>query len=173
MKFLKSLLMGTGAVVLAGLVLALFDPKAVHAIAATAVQVVNTASSPVFNRDVDNPARTPYTDACTVTPPVQTCTITVPAGQRFVIEQFTAVQQLTVGRLGYVSVAALTSGQDSPHNFTPTTTFNYRGFSSVIPDTPTHINADPGSALSVSFYDVDYSQPLYALANVSGYLITP
>jgi hypothetical protein len=48
MKFLKSLLMGTGAVVLAGSVLALLLPKAVHAIAATAVQVVNTSSNPVI-----------------------------------------------------------------------------------------------------------------------------
>jgi hypothetical protein len=47
MKFAKSFLMGTGAVVLAGLVLTLVAPKAAHAIAATAVLVENTTSSPV------------------------------------------------------------------------------------------------------------------------------
>jgi hypothetical protein len=40
-------LLGTGALLLAGLVLTLVAPKAAHAIAATAVQVENTTSSPV------------------------------------------------------------------------------------------------------------------------------
>jgi hypothetical protein len=47
MKFAKSILAGTGAVVLAGLILALLAPKAAHAIAATAVQVENTTATPV------------------------------------------------------------------------------------------------------------------------------
>jgi hypothetical protein len=51
MKFLKSLLMGTGGVVLAGLVLALLAPKAVHAVVATAVQVVNTSANPAITED--------------------------------------------------------------------------------------------------------------------------
>lgn len=57
MKFAKSFLMGTGAVVLAGLVLTLVAPKAAHAIAATLVQVTNTSSNPVINQDVDSPGR--------------------------------------------------------------------------------------------------------------------
>jgi hypothetical protein len=51
MKFLKSLLMGTAAVVLAGSALALIVPNAVRAIAATAVQVVNTSSNPVMTEE--------------------------------------------------------------------------------------------------------------------------
>jgi hypothetical protein len=94
-KFLKSLLMGTGGVVLAGLVLAVIAPKAAHAIAATAVQVVNTSSSPVPNLDVERNARVPYQSSvgggCT-TP----CTLSfaaVPAGYRLVAQYFSAYAQ--------------------------------------------------------------------------------
>jgi hypothetical protein len=52
MKFVKSILMGTGAVVLAGLILTLLAPKAAHAIVATAVSVVNTAAAPAVTQDV-------------------------------------------------------------------------------------------------------------------------
>jgi hypothetical protein len=44
--------MGTGAVVLAGLVLTLVAPKAAHAIAATAVLVENAAANPAIAQDV-------------------------------------------------------------------------------------------------------------------------
>jgi hypothetical protein len=66
MKFLKSLLMGTGGVVLAGLVLALLAPKAVHAIVATAVQVVNTSASPAMTEDTSLQASQIVTISCSV-----------------------------------------------------------------------------------------------------------
>jgi hypothetical protein len=66
MKFVKSFLMGTGAVVLAGLVLMLAAPKAAHAIAAALVQVTNTRSNPVPTQDVDIAARHPFTASCNV-----------------------------------------------------------------------------------------------------------
>jgi hypothetical protein len=56
MKFAKSILTGTGAVVLAGLILALLAPKAAHAIAATAVQVVNTTSNPAVTQSITTQA---------------------------------------------------------------------------------------------------------------------
>jgi hypothetical protein len=71
LKFAKSILMGTGAVVLAGLILALLAPRAAHAIVATAVQVENTRSTPVPNQDVDIAARHPYTANCSVGIPTQ------------------------------------------------------------------------------------------------------
>jgi hypothetical protein len=64
MKFLKSLLMGTGAVVLAGLVLALLAPKAVHAVVATAVQVVNTSANPAITEDTSRQASQIVTLTC-------------------------------------------------------------------------------------------------------------
>src|SRR5579863_7513348 len=46
MKFAKSLLIGTGSVVLAGFALTLMAPKAMHAVVATLVQVANTTANP-------------------------------------------------------------------------------------------------------------------------------
>jgi hypothetical protein len=60
MKFAKSILMGIGAVELAGLILALLAPKAAHAIAATAVQVVNTTSNPAIVSSLNDPGRIAY-----------------------------------------------------------------------------------------------------------------
>jgi hypothetical protein len=54
MKLAKSFLTGTGALVLAGLVLSLLAPKAAHAIAATMVLVENTAATPVPNSPCQN-----------------------------------------------------------------------------------------------------------------------
>jgi len=66
MKFLKSLLMGTGAVVLAGLVLALLAPQAVHAVVATAVQIVNTSASPAITEDTSRQASQIVTIVCDI-----------------------------------------------------------------------------------------------------------
>jgi hypothetical protein len=64
MKFLKSLLMGTGGVVFAGLVLALLAPKAIHAVVATAVQVVNTSANPAITEDASRLASQIVTVQC-------------------------------------------------------------------------------------------------------------
>jgi hypothetical protein len=89
MKIAKSLLMGIGTVVLAGLILALLAPRAAHAIAATAVQVVNTASAPLPIYDVDAPGRHVFQQACSSTT-VEGCTLApaVPSGMVFVVQSF-------------------------------------------------------------------------------------
>jgi hypothetical protein len=56
MKFAKSIVTGTGAVVLAGLILALLAPKAAHAIVATAVQVTNTSANPAITQSTRSQA---------------------------------------------------------------------------------------------------------------------
>ena len=66
MRFLKSLLTGTGAVVLAGLVLALLAPKAVHAVVATAVQIVNTSANPAITQDTSLQASQIVTIVCDI-----------------------------------------------------------------------------------------------------------
>jgi hypothetical protein len=63
-KLLKSLLMGTGGVVLAGFMLALLAPKAVHAVVATAVQVVNTSANPAITEDNSRQAAQIVTIMC-------------------------------------------------------------------------------------------------------------
>ena len=59
MKCMKSILI-VSAVVLAGLTLSMLAPKAAHAIAATAVQLMNTSANPVLI-DEDNVARQGFT----------------------------------------------------------------------------------------------------------------
>ena len=89
MKIAKSLLMGIGSVVLAGLILALLAPKATRAIAATAVQVVNTAAAPLPIYDVDAPGRHVFQQECSSTT-VEGCTLSpvVPSGMVFVVQSF-------------------------------------------------------------------------------------
>jgi hypothetical protein len=86
MKFAKSILTGTGAVVLAGLILALLVPKAAHAVAATLVQVANTPASPVPNKDIDQPGRHAFVQQCTATTYHCTLAPSVPDGMVFVIQ---------------------------------------------------------------------------------------
>jgi hypothetical protein len=103
MKFMKSILMGTGAVVLAGLILTLLAPRAAHAIVATAVSVVNTPPVTVVNTtanpgsvlDADKATRIPYQSSI-----VQNCGVGVtrcqfnftaaPSGYRLVVENVSA-----------------------------------------------------------------------------------
>jgi hypothetical protein len=68
MKFAKSMVTGTGVVILAGLILALLAPKAVHAIAATAVQVMNTSAAPAITQDTSMQASQIVTLFCESSP---------------------------------------------------------------------------------------------------------
>ena len=82
MKFAKSILTATGAVILAGLILALLVPKAAHAITATLVQVVNTNSNPVPTQGVMPGAA--FSQQCVVNGS-GTCALSppVPSGYQF------------------------------------------------------------------------------------------
>jgi hypothetical protein len=64
MKNAKSILIGTGSFVLAGLILTMFVPTAAHAIAATMVEITNTAANPVFSQVLNTTAfQSPATQA--------------------------------------------------------------------------------------------------------------
>jgi hypothetical protein len=115
MKFTKWILKGTSAVVLAGLVLALLAPKAAHAVAATAVQVVNSSSSPVPNLDVERNARIPYQSTQTVAcqPQQYYCQVpltAVPAGYRLVVQDVSA----SFSGAGYSPPIAVLNGIGTP-----------------------------------------------------------
>jgi hypothetical protein len=60
MRFMKRLLMGLAAVALAGTLLTLIAPKAVHAAVAALVEVANTSANPVPNADVNAPGEEPF-----------------------------------------------------------------------------------------------------------------
>ncbi len=105
MKLAKSILMGTGSVVLAGLILTLLVPKAAHAIAAAAVLVENTSANPVPTQD----GRTPFVATCTsATASFCYLTPTVPAGKTFVAQLIT-IQAFSASLPTSFSGAALQS----------------------------------------------------------------
>jgi hypothetical protein len=99
MKLAQRILMGSGALALTILALALATPRAAHAIAATLVQVVNSAANPVISQDVSklasqNVSLTGDTQVNQDTSPlftvaadgsVSTSPYTVPAGQTLII----------------------------------------------------------------------------------------
>jgi hypothetical protein len=93
MKFAKSILTGTGAVVLAGLILALLAPKAAHGIAATAVQVMNTSAAPAITADTSKLVSQIVNLQCPNPNPGAVFIIygcyTVPAGQNLVVTSMT------------------------------------------------------------------------------------
>lgn len=97
MKLTKPIFMGTGAVVLAGLTLGLLTPKAAHALAAAAVLVENTTSSPVPNQDVDQPGRHAFIQSCSASSSTG-CNMVpaIPAGNVFVVQTLTATQIYSV-----------------------------------------------------------------------------
>jgi hypothetical protein len=76
MIFMKRLLMGFGAVALAGTLLSLVAPKAVHAAVAALVLVTNTSANPVPNADVNAPGEEPFqTQLCISTDPSNPCVL--------------------------------------------------------------------------------------------------
>lgn len=91
MKFAKSILMGTGAVVLAGLILALLAPRAAHAVVATAVQVENTIASPVVSQSIL--PGTPFIASCISSTPGYCFLLPdPPAGYTFHATYFSAAE---------------------------------------------------------------------------------
>lgn len=101
MNFAKRLLTLTGMTALAVIAMVVVTPKAVHVVAATLVQITNTAANPVPNRDVDNPAAQPF--AATLCQELGTYVNDCLSSSGAVSDQFVAPGSLctghTVGRL--------------------------------------------------------------------------
>jgi hypothetical protein len=90
MKLKNPVLTVIGGLLLVVLAAPLVAPKAVHALAATLVQVTNTSSNPVINQDVDSPGRSPYSEtALCVSETTNQCEAhfaAVPPNKRLVVE---------------------------------------------------------------------------------------
>jgi hypothetical protein len=102
MKNVKSILMGTGSFLLAGLILTVFAPRAAHALVATLVQVTNTAASPVVTESASasNAFQSYITFSWSAGSTTATLPVAIPAGQRLVIE--------------YISITTYGNGQFAP-----------------------------------------------------------
>lgn len=111
MKFAKSLLMGIGSLVVAGLMFTVLAPKSVHALVATAVQVMNTAANPVPNKDVDQPGRHAFAQSCSTTSTFF-CALqpAVPSGSVFVVQTLVGFQVLTGSGPAGLQISTNTNG---------------------------------------------------------------
>ena len=103
MKYTKSILMGTGSFLLAGLTLTLLAPKAAHAVVATLVQVANTTSSPVNNLDAESNSRIPYQSSVILR---SSCGSGVPTGCLFNLTAVPAGYRLVVQNVSVVLVVS-------------------------------------------------------------------
>jgi hypothetical protein len=114
MKNVKSILVGTGSFVLAGLILNLFGPKVAHAVTAAAVIVMNTSANPVPSLDAEKNARIPYQSTGTVlcTTACVGGTTPVPTGYRLVAQSvsFTATSLTSAFASAYVEGLSDSSG---------------------------------------------------------------
>ena len=167
MKFAKSLLLGIGSLVVAGLVLTLLSPKTAHAFVATAVQVMNTSSTPVPNKDVDQPGRHAFTQSCSTTSTFF-CTLqpAVPAGHVFVTQTLVGFQVLSAPAPVALQIATFTNGVSNnillPATVEPNNASDYMTLANLT------LYMDPGSAPNCGAVAATNSFNCY----VSGYLIS-
>ena len=161
MRFMNRLLMGIGAVALAGTLLTLVAPKAVHATVAALVDVANTPTNPVPNADVNAPGEEPLqTQLCLTSPTTDACGST-PSG--FVVPATTS-DGLSIKRLVIEQIAASCSETGTVTSIEAYLSFqmnenqvNGSAFPGIIyfPFTPTPGNlgaAHPVSSLAVRAY---------------------
>lgn len=172
MKFAKSFLTGTGAVLLAGLVFTLLAPKAAHAIAATLVQVTNTSANPVPNKDVDQQGRLLYQYYSNCTSTNGTCTITypaVPAGQRLIIQHVSAIVETPSATT--LNVVQFRGG--GVYEFLPyqLATANYTNQYTNVINTDVIESFDTGQQPAIDAFSTS-SAAFTTLATISGYMIS-
>lgn len=108
MSILKNLFLGMGAVALAGVLLTMVAPKAVHAAVAALVEVANTSANPVPNADVNEPGEEPFqTQLCGL---VGTATCLQPT--TFVVPTATSdgltIKRLVINNVGVSCVKSTT-----------------------------------------------------------------
>lgn len=174
----RKVLMFTGFVVLAAILISVLAPQATHALVATLVQVSNTPSSPVPNKDVDSPAHATVVPLSCVmeaeeSSPDLSCALgvgggpayTVPAGQRLVVEQMSAFCQTSPnGSIPLVEFGITEAGTTIGVPLVLTSKQNDELVTQAV-----RYYADPGSTITGSAAGPSGSFCNYS---VSGYLVT-
>lgn len=191
MKFAKNLFMGIGAVALAGVLLTLAAPKAVHAAVATLVEIANTPANPVPNADVNAPGEEPLQALLCAAPNGSTECGTLP--DTFTVPSTTS-DGLSIKRLviEYVTGFCQSSGNVSQLYATFNTQVNenqggtFGGIASVsIPLTPSspgsplltfsaqvRAYADPGTTVGAGTSFRPAGANVYCEATLVGYYLT-
>jgi hypothetical protein len=162
MKLLKQALAVLGSVVVIAIIAALVTPKTAHALVATAVEVVNTASQPVPTQPVH--ARQAVYLACQLTVTSTTagaCTLndntthspyTVPLGKRLVFDSVTGYVFVTngQGRPVYAEIFP-NSGGDDRFFLAPTFTATNNAIDTYVFGQNATAYSDPGSQIAYEF----------------------
>jgi hypothetical protein len=134
--------MTAGALALVAMFMTVVAPKSVHAIVATAVQVMNTSATPVPNRDVDAAARNAKVLFCGGS---GTCsTSPVPTGFIFVLDSLSVFGSDTGGPV----LLSVRTGGVNFEAFIPYQSVG--GFAYGSMSLPLY--ADPGSVITVRTY---------------------
>lgn len=162
--------------------------------AAQPVSFSNTASAPLFTRDVDNPARQPVFGGCDAIDqlPVSgfvSCDIhfispttsftSVPAGQRLVIEYVSGAADVPTGfkPLSFGVRTGLGNGYTDVNFVTTlagTTNINGLPLDEYQVAQQTRIYEDPGTTVHAEVFasDTSYSNPYTIIVTVTGYLVS-
>jgi hypothetical protein len=162
-----------GAVALATAVLFLAAPRAAHAIAATLVQVTNTAANPVPNKDVDQQGRNLYqaTQVCSTPSP---CTISfpsVPTGQRLVVQHVSVFYRMPSSTS--LGGAELNSFYGAAFQWLPSVAQPWNGPGpsfGYVSNEQVLAAFDVGDSPVVNVFGT--SGAFYATASISGYMIS-
>lgn len=153
MKSMKSIMIGTGSVVLAGLVLTLVAPKVAHAVAATAVLVMNTTANPVPTQSV-LPGK-PFVQSCVTNSSSCTLSPPVPAGSTFVVQHVSATIKDSVATPTYPPLIAFSYYTESNYYYeyaaTQTSASSQAGEYSLF--SPTSWYVDQSTAITASADD--------------------
>jgi hypothetical protein len=169
-----------GGIFLAALLIAALAPKATRSIAVALVQVANTPSDPVPNRDVDDRDRADIGyAACNVRSSSglgivsnDSC-FTVPAGRRFVIDQVDGLCTTGSGNaVGFATLSFTTGGLATTAYLVLTPQAPLFGAVEYTLNQPVHYVADPGSTLGIGAETSDLTGDTFCTFNFSGHFVS-
>jgi hypothetical protein len=151
----------------------IIGPRAVKAVVATLVQVVNTQANPVPNQDVDSLARNFYQTVSNCSQVTNPCVISfpaVPTGKRLIIEQVSATAVLPPAAAGTIVQIELRGG--SVFQFLPIvpTPANFGGEFEYVAHQRVLAAYDAGEVPEVDAFAAT-GNTFSMVAHISGYMI--
>ena len=174
-----------GLLCICALLAAGLTPRTVRAVAASLVQVVNTAANPVAARDVDNADRNAVALQCFVELLPQneqdnvacrngqlSAVFTVPHGMRLVLDHVSGRVLLPPGQSIFDIGLLLSEGQSSVElQFAPTLMNTAPSRLVYLFSTPVHGYADADSTIFIQLGRSDGPDDAFASAQIEGHLV--